>query len=304
MNLKPGTRLAWLYLLTQGVSGFLWWVWLAVDPASRVYFVPDGLPDSFVVSFAIPDLLLFATGSLSTALAFALRKPIGSSLLWVLSGVMLYAALLCLGLQIHYGGYSVPTLMMLIATLCTLIFACTTKPTDPVFPVISFRVTDASGPWPALRKTLLQIIVFWGVFLWLLPMVIGYIERGIGISGFRSLQVLGWGVLFAASVLGLASAWAMSWHGRGTPLPTDAAPNLVIRGPYALVRNPMVIAGLMQGLGVMLILGSWLMLPYIMLGGIYWQFCVRPVEEADLRARFGDEFVEYENRVHCWVPSF
>ena len=64
----------------------------------------------------------------------------------------------------------------------------------------------------------------------------------------------------------------------------------------------MVIAGLLQGVGVMLMLGSWFMIPYILLGGVYWQYCVRPVEEEDLFARFGDEYSQYKDNVSCWVP--
>ena len=40
----------------------------------------------------------------------------------------------------------------------------------------------------------------------------------------------------------------MAVTGRGTPLPFDAARDLVVSGPYRLVRNPMVVAGLTQSL--------------------------------------------------------
>lgn len=76
----------------------------------------------------------------------------------------------------------------------------------------------------------------------------------------------------------------------------------VIAGPYRYVRNPMAISGIVQGAAVGLIMGSWLVVVYAVLGSAVWNWVVRPHEEADLAARFGDEFTRYRQRVRCWVP--
>jgi protein-S-isoprenylcysteine O-methyltransferase Ste14 len=91
-------------------------------------------------------------------------------------------------------------------------------------------------------------------------------------------------------------------RGRGTPLPFASPNRLVISGPYAYVRNPMVIAGLGQGLAVALWLGSWTVVAYVLLGGMIWNFFVRPAEERDLRNTFGNEFETYCRDVSCWRP--
>jgi protein-S-isoprenylcysteine O-methyltransferase Ste14 len=94
----------------------------------------------------------------------------------------------------------------------------------------------------------------------------------------------------------------MSSKGRGTPLPSAMPNHLVIAGPYRWVRNPMAVAGIAQGIGVGLILGSWLVVAYAMIGSLVWNYAVRPLEEADLENRFGPEFRRYRSSVSCWLP--
>lgn len=73
-------------------------------------------------------------------------------------------------------------------------------------------------------------------------------------------------------------------------------------GPYRFVRNPMAVAGIVQAIGVGLLASSWLTLLYAVCGIAYWHALVRPFEEADLEARFGERFRAYRNRVGTWVP--
>ena len=108
--------------------------------------------------------------------------------------------------------------------------------------------------------------------------------------------------LILASALGLWSGLALSSHGEGTPLPFDATHRLVLAGPYGVVRNPMVVAGLAQGLAVALLLGSGIVAIYVALGGLIWQCLVRPAEEDDMLRTFGDEYDRYRAAVRCWWP--
>ena len=96
----------------------------------------------------------------------------------------------------------------------------------------------------------------------------------------------------------------MSARGRGTPLPAAMPNRLVAAGPYRFVRNPMAIAGITQGVAVGLMLSSWLVIAYAIAGSLVWNFVVRPLEEADLEERFGDEFRRYRMSVRCWWPRF
>ena len=162
-------------------------------------------------------------------------------------------------------------------------------------------------PAPAARnlaKTSVQIVLFWGTFLFVLPALVVAVERSLGWPQFPSgVTRIAAVVLFAAaSVLGLASAIAMATTGQGTPLPYDAPRALVTGGPYAWIRNPMAAAGMAQGAAVALWYGSVAVLAYVVAGGVLWHAVVRPVEEQDLVDAFGDAYSRYRTRVPLWWP--
>jgi protein-S-isoprenylcysteine O-methyltransferase Ste14 len=171
-------------------------------------------------------------------------------------------------------------------------------------PFAPFRVAEPASGARNLAKTALQVVVIWTTTLYLAPLAIVALEAQLGATQIARAPLLGWLALIAFSALGLWSGYVMATRGRGTPLPLDTARDLVISGPYRLVRNPMAIAGLGQGLGVALIFGSLGVALYVLAGGTFWNFCVRPIEEADLERRFGDAFRAYRDAVSCWHPSW
>lgn len=79
-------------------------------------------------------------------------------------------------------------------------------------------------------------------------------------------------VLLLDSALGLWSAVVMSMRGDGTPLPSAMPNRLVIAGPYRWIRNPMAVAGIAQGAAVGLILQSWLVVAYTVVGSLVWNY--------------------------------
>jgi protein-S-isoprenylcysteine O-methyltransferase Ste14 len=86
-------------------------------------------------------------------------------------------------------------------------------------------------------------------------------------------------------------------------LPLDQTNKLVDSGPYRIVRNPMAIAGIGQGLAIATIFHSVSILVYSLLGGLVWHLVVRPIEERDMVERFGDAYSDYRKRVMCWIPN-
>ena len=165
------------------------------------------------------------------------------------------------------------------------------------------RAEPAPSSWN-LFKTALQVVFFWGVFLFVLPplVVAASARAGIGAGPSAATRAAGSIIFLLASGLGLGSAYAIATQGDGTPLPIDAPRRLVIRGPYAYVRNPMAVAGMAQGIGVALWHGSWPVAAYVAAGGLVWHVVVRPIEEADLAQRFGSAFARYRNDVPLWWP--
>jgi protein-S-isoprenylcysteine O-methyltransferase Ste14 len=164
-----------------------------------------------------------------------------------------------------------------------------------------FRPARTATPAWNLLKTLLQTAVFWGVFLFALPALLIAAERNIGWP--CAPRPVAGAILFAAAgLLGLWSGATMALHGRGTPLPLDAPRELVVAGPYRRLRNPMALAGIVQGIAVGLHQGSPFVIGYALIGAVLWHCTVRPAEERDLAERFGDAFRRYRNQVPLWRP--
>lgn len=165
-----------------------------------------------------------------------------------------------------------------------------------------FKPAQSTSVLWNLVKTLCQTVVFWFSFLYLIPQILLAFERFFGFQPFRfpgqdTLAFLGF---VAASIGGLWSGATMAVVGQGTPLPFDTAAKLVVAGPYRFVRNPMALFGLAQGLFVGIFLGSYFIFPYVFLGGWLWDTFVRPVEENELRFRFGADYDAYCREVSCW----
>jgi protein-S-isoprenylcysteine O-methyltransferase Ste14 len=167
-----------------------------------------------------------------------------------------------------------------------------------------FRQAVPAPVWRNVAKTLIQIVLFWGVLLWLFPLAIVRAVSAYQLAGlaFPPWPVAGWTLLALASAGGFWSGLTMARLGEGTPLPLDHAHRLVVRGPYAFIRNPMAFTGLTQGAAVALILGSTAVLIYVAVGGSFWNWVVRPFEERDLARRFGEPYERYRRAVRCWVP--
>lgn len=155
-----------------------------------------------------------------------------------------------------------------------------------------------------LARTLGQTLVFWAVFVVVLPWAIVRGEAALGVPAFvfaaQRPVALGLGVLFG--LVNLGSGVALAVAGRGTPFPTQTARELVVVGPYRWLRNPMAVGGLGVGFAVGLYVGSWSTLAYAVAGGVIWHLVARPMEEDDLARRFGAGYEHYRRAVGCWIP--
>jgi len=152
-----------------------------------------------------------------------------------------------------------------------------------------------------LRRILIitvYVVVFW-VALPLSLIAIGqWLDAVFALTPGASLW--GWLLLIA----GLAFlAWAALWlriHGHGLPVSALPPPNLVVTGPFGIVRHPMYVGYNVALVGLALILGSQGLL--IVGGPIFLLFWVAYAlfEEGDLRRRFGAEYRAYQAEVALW----
>lgn len=70
-------------------------------------------------------------------------------------------------------------------------------------------------------------------------------------------------------------------------LPSAMPNRLVIGGPYRWIRNPMAVAGIVQGAAIGVILQSWLVVASEVVGSLLWNYAIRPNALAALPARAG-----------------
>ncbi|MEX2215181.1 MAG: isoprenylcysteine carboxylmethyltransferase family protein [Phycisphaeraceae bacterium] len=108
------------------------------------------------------------------------------------------------------------------------------------------------------------------------------------------------------SVPGLTLAgwnvWLFIRFGNGTAAPWDPPQNLVVRGPYRHVRNPMITGVVFLLLAECLIFGSWAIAVWFGIFTIGNMVYLPMFEEPGLIKRFGDDYLEYRKHVPRWIP--
>ena len=97
--------------------------------------------------------------------------------------------------------------------------------------------------------------------------------------------------------------WDFAVVGRGTPAPIDPPRELVARGLYRYVRNPMYAGVLTVLLGEAVFLESWWLAGYA--AGVFVIFHLFVVlhEEPALQRQFGEHYECYRRSVRRWVPG-
>jgi protein-S-isoprenylcysteine O-methyltransferase Ste14 len=175
-----------------------------------------------------------------------------------------------------------------------------------LLPAKLFRAARPASANANLTKTAVQIVAVWGFALGLLPAVAGRVDNALGLPKlrWRGRRWHGAALLAVGSAAGLASARTLVVRGEGTPLPLDAARNLVVAGPYRVIRNPMVMTGLTQSAAVAVLIGSPTAMTLPIAGGVVWNRVLRPSEERFLAQRFGEPYEAYRRAVRCWVPRW
>lgn len=147
-------------------------------------------------------------------------------------------------------------------------------------------------------KSALFAVVSQGVFAVMVPLLLAG-ERSVSADPAIAIA----GVLFVLGVAVYARcAWDFIRFGRGTPAPMDPPRQLVTRGLYRHVRNPMYSA-------VLAVIAGWAVLFGSLAVAIYWvaifaflSLSLRFYEEPRLARQFGDEYADYCERVGRWLP--
>ena len=274
--------------LVQAALVAIWWISLLIVDGFYKYFQLEGMSKELFYGFAIPDTILII--GLSVWASYSANEK----LKYIILGAFAFGALFMVGASlITQSGY-LGTLLMLLGLGYNMFLT---------FSRVTFLTTRTSNFWFNSTKTFLQIICVWSLSLVVLPFVIHELVGRPFLIARGAVCIVG-GLLFISfSWLGLISAYYMVKYGKGTPLPMDQTQQLVVRGPYKFVRNPMAVAGVGQVFSMALLTTSYLILVYGILGVIIWHYGVRPYEEQDMELRFGKPYVKYKKEVKCWLPN-
>ena len=159
-----------------------------------------------------------------------------------------------------------------------------------------------SSVWLALRS-LLWTILFPGFFAGYVPwrfFGLGWTQVDMfSAASLLSLMCIGLGaVLLAACIFEFART------GRGTLSPVDPPRQLVVRGLYRYVRNPMYLSVTTIVMGEALLMRSRALAVYWAIWFLGVNLFVIGYEEPTLRGRFGVSYDEYTEKVGRWIPRF
>lgn len=156
--------------------------------------------------------------------------------------------------------------------------------------------------WLAVRS------VAWAV---LLPgLFAGYVPwrffglAHVQLNPLRVVHVLGLLCIGCGAVLLGACIWEFARSGRGTLAPVDPPRELVVRGLYRYVRNPMYLSVTTIVLGELLLTRSRPLFVYWAVWFIAVNLFVIGYEEPTLRRRFGAAYARYTQDVGRWLPRF
>lgn len=110
-------------------------------------------------------------------------------------------------------------------------------------------------------------------------------------------------VLIVAGILVYGwCVWDFARTGRGTPNPLDAPRQLVTRGLYRYVRNPIYVGVLCVFLGEAWLFESPALLLYAVVAFLLLHLFVVLYEEPSLERKFGESYRCYLTAVPRWLP--
>jgi protein-S-isoprenylcysteine O-methyltransferase Ste14 len=152
-----------------------------------------------------------------------------------------------------------------------------------------------------LIKTIIFSLLVPGTVTLLIPywLLSSSAQPPIRLGVFRYVGVLP--ILIGAAIY-FWCAWDFTFSGRGTPAPIDPPKELVVRGLYRYVRNPMYLGILSILLGEALLFASWRLVEYTAVVFTFFFLFVRLYEEPSLRQKFGDSYRRYCKSVPRWIP--
>ncbi|MBN1613523.1 MAG: isoprenylcysteine carboxylmethyltransferase family protein [Deltaproteobacteria bacterium] len=152
--------------------------------------------------------------------------------------------------------------------------------------------------------------VFASVFFFLVVLTIFLALRVDAFFGLSRPLQFPWNYMVSLPLLAsgaLLWLWAVLHfaRARGTPVPVNPPAKLVDTGPYAYVRNPMLLGVFLILFAVAFLVGSSSLLFVFapaFIGCSILEF--KLIEEPELEKRLGEKYLDYKRRTPILIPKF
>ena len=154
----------------------------------------------------------------------------------------------------------------------------------------------------AILGSALFFVVAPGVVAGLIPWWITqwvFLPPFFDVQATRAVGIL----LILAGLPGLIDSFArFAVQGLGTPAPIAPTQNLVVKGLYRYVRNPMYVAVVAVIFGQAILFGDGRLVAYGALMWVIFHAFVLAYEEPVLARSFGAAYEEFRANVPRWIP--
>jgi len=154
----------------------------------------------------------------------------------------------------------------------------------------------------ALLGSAVFLVLAPGVVTGIVPWLISRWHLQAPLFGVPVTRALGVLLIVLGIPVLLESFIRFALDGLGTPAPILPTRNLVIRGSYRYVRNPMYLAAEAIVLGQGIFFGNWSVIVYGLIVWLVAYVFVLLYEEPTLRKSFGVEYDAYCASVPRWMP--
>jgi len=147
-----------------------------------------------------------------------------------------------------------------------------------------------------ISRQLLSVLLLPGVIAGIIPLLLArFVDASLHGSAF----------FYFGLVLFLFMLCIIHFHklGKGTLAPWDATTQLIVKGPYKIVRNPMITAVLLVLVAEAFLLKNWAILLWALLFFVVNHIYFITIEEKALEKKFGQPYLDYKKAVPRWFPK-
>ncbi|MBU0465788.1 MAG: isoprenylcysteine carboxylmethyltransferase family protein [Proteobacteria bacterium] len=152
--------------------------------------------------------------------------------------------------------------------------------------------------------TLLEIVIAYGLFAVFIPRELLSLNLQLFPMDIGPVRYGGLICMIIGTAINLKCYWDLIFSGKGTLGALIPTVQLVSRGLYQFMRNPVYVGFFLILFGEAVLFMSAVLLVYSLLWLLVLNLIVVFIEEPSLRRRFGDSYDDYVESVPRWIPRF